>query len=149
MEIYAFGIQWGHEYFLVNHVAMKLLWEMGFDCVAKCYGFSNHRQISFFMLGTLSHKTYDFISICREVLTDSMIDAWIFDGGDANDSDPEGRFQEWMYDKIASSDKHFSNVVWLLDNIFPAYSIYTKGIRNNMQAVYNGGRKMLLPFWDF
>jgi hypothetical protein len=99
------------------------------------------------MLGTLSHKTYDFISICREVLTDSMINAWIDDGGDANDPDPEQRLLEWMHDDIARSDKHFSNIVWVLDNLFPAYSTYTKGIRNNMQAVYNGGRKMLLPFW--
>lgn len=137
----------GHEYFLVNHVVMKILWEMGFDCVAKCYGFTSPKQIAFFMLGTLSHKTYVFISICREVLTDCMIDAWIAEGGDVNVSDPEYRFQEWMHDDVASSDKHFSNIVWLLDNLFPAYSTYTKGIRNNKQPVYNGGRKMLLPFW--
>ena len=137
----------GHEYFLVNHVVMKILWEMGFDCFAKCYGFTSPKQIAFFMLGTLSHKTYDFISICREVLTDCMVDAWIADGGDVNVSDPEKRFQEWMHDDLAKSDKHFSNIVWLLDNVFPAYSTYTKGIRNNKQAVYNGGRKLLLPFW--
>lgn len=100
------------------------------------------------MLGTLSHKTYDhFISICREVLTDSIIAAWIADGGNAYDADPEQRLLEWMHDDTARSDKHFSNIVWLLDNLFPSYSVYTKGIRNNKQAVYNGGRKMLLPFW--
>ena len=105
----------GHEYFLVNHVVMKILWEMGFDCFAKCYGFASPKQIAFFMLGTLSHKTYDFISICREVLTDCMVDAWIADGGDVNVSDPEKRFQEWMHDDKARSDKHFSNIVLLLD----------------------------------
>lgn len=99
------------------------------------------------MLGTLSHKTYEFISICREVLTDSIIETWIDDGGNVNDLDPDQRLQDWLHDETAKSDKHFSNIVWLIDNLFPAYSIYTKGIRNNKQAVYNGGRKMLLPFW--
>jgi hypothetical protein len=138
----------GHEGFCINHTVMKLLWEIGLDCLACCYGFTSPQQISFFMLGTLSHKTYDFICICREVLTDWMIAAWIKSIGNINDilEDPELRFQQWMHDEDAKSDLHFSNIVFLLDNIFPAYSIFTKGIRRCKQPVYNGGRKLLLPF---
>ena len=126
----------GHEYFNTNHIMMKLLWELGFDVLAKFYGFTSPNQISFFMLGTLSHKTFDFVCICREVMTDLMIKEWIRNGGDILDSDPEMKFHEWMNDNDATSDKHFSNIVWLLEEVFPAYSTYTKGIRNNMQVCY-------------
>ena len=57
--------------------------------------------------------------------------------------------KNWLFKVFmkAISDKHFSNIVYLICNIFPAYFTYVKGQRFNKQAVYNGGRKTLLPFF--
>ena len=110
-------------------------------CVSKTGGIFNARHPI-----SQGIPVYDFFNICREVVTDWMICCWIDSGGDFNSPDAEIHFQAWMHDEDTIADKHFSAIVFLLDTVFPAYSIYTKGIRRNMQPVYNGGHKMILPF---
>jgi hypothetical protein len=46
----------------------------------------------------------------------------------------------------AAEDKKFSNYVFLLLNLIPAYELVKKGIRSGSIEAYNAGRRFLLPF---
>ena len=134
----------GHEMMSEMKAVLKLMREYGYDDVfAAGYGFGSDKQKHILFRGYDFHICMEFIlDVCRPIMIDLLIEGWI-------DTEPEDKnsVDDLLAHIVHQCDisAHYESHAGLAIVIFSSMALIRKGIRNNVKAMHEAGRKNILP----
>ena len=136
----------GHEMMSEMKAVLKVVREYGYDEVfAAGYGFGSDKQKNILFRGYDFHICMEFLlDICRPIMIDLLIEGWI-------DSSKESAAQSSVDELLAhissqsELSEHYKCHADLATTVLSSMALIRKGIRNNVKAMHEAGRKTILP----
>jgi hypothetical protein len=106
---------------------MRIAWDLYGSTLASDLGFMNPAQQQFMQKGVCIHKLLEAHEVMYETLTDEMRRQYLRDMRLPNVPSVEG-FYAWICD--SEGDETFSTYAWFLTQLYPAFLLLLKGLRD-------------------